>query len=434
MHIEYITHASLMCRTEKTRLLTDPFFFMERLFASVMTHFPPRELDPEHLGTIDFLFSSHDHDDHCDVNTLRIIRDRVKTALIPEERAKLLGRYRFLGYADVRCLKNGVTERLNDELALTCFWSDPVDSLLVVEMAGKTLIHLNDCHPTEELVRRVRERFSIDYLFLLYTGAQELLYPLMLDEPPAEIERRCREKEDVVFAERLRIIDGIAPRVVVPYSMTMAYIQPDQQWINEAYRLTPPLFAERLAQVRPEQRCWSLEPGDVIDTSDDTIARYRPESLWGKDLAEYARNLAAYSRSAVADGSIDLFTAGEPELCDAPWRAFLEKRMQRPLTAMLEDRRLLFHVAGATRTRAYLADFGKRTVEAYEPAQAPADADFEITLPPFLAMVTTTGMVDGFSLVHSHRIRFKRNAPLPRPMTEVEEVGFLANLYCALCE
>jgi ABC-type transport system involved in multi-copper enzyme maturation permease subunit len=78
---------------------------------------------------------------------------------------------------------NLVLEKLNDDLSVTCFWSDPVDSILVAEMGGRTLIHMNDCRPTEDLMREVGKRFSVDYLFLLYTEVARRTVHAIVSKP-----------------------------------------------------------------------------------------------------------------------------------------------------------------------------------------------------------------------------------------------------------
>ena len=435
MKIEYVTHASLLCRTEQTTLLTDPFFFLSPMYATLIGHFPPRELAPAHFGTIDYLFSSHIHDDHCDENTLALLRDRVKTVLLPGERPQLEARYRHVGYTDIRLLAHGVTQKLNDEMSVTCFWSDPVDTILVVQLGDKTLIHVNDCRPTAALMKEVGERFSVDYLFLLYTEAQVLLYPLLLDLPEEEIESMCVRKEEGFFADRLSIIDAIAPRVVIPYSMTLSYFQPDQRWVNRHYRLTPPMFKQRLAAARPDLACWVVEPGDVIETSTEAIEHYREESLWGRDVVEFEGNIAAYAETAIADGTVPRFQPGEIDTIDAPFRSFLNDRMTRPLGPLLDGRKFLFHVVGATRRASYLANFASSEVRTYGDGDSlPTDTFIEITLPPAILQLTLARAMDPFSVVHSHRIRFKRNGELPRQMWPREEAFFYLDTYMALCE
>jgi len=83
MQIEYVTHASLLVRDSGFKLLTDPFYFFDPFVASFMCHFPPREIKPADFGTIDYLYSSHIHPDHSHPDTLKLLRQSVRHAVLP---------------------------------------------------------------------------------------------------------------------------------------------------------------------------------------------------------------------------------------------------------------------------------------------------------------------------------------------------------------
>jgi len=90
MRIEYVTHASLLLKSNGLSFLTDPFFFpeLDPVTAPCIRNFPPREIVPADFGRIDFLFSSHEHDDHCQRESLAALKDQVETAVIPAERSE----------------------------------------------------------------------------------------------------------------------------------------------------------------------------------------------------------------------------------------------------------------------------------------------------------------------------------------------------------
>src|SRR4029078_1919707 len=137
--------------------------------------------------------------------------------------------------------------------------------------------------------------------------------PLFLDRPEEELEALARERELAFFDEQFLRIMALRPRVVVPYSYTNTYSQPDQLQLNGYARMPPSLFANAFRARQSSTECWVLQPGDVIDTATDTVESIRPESLWGSDLPEFLQNIKSYSESI--QGTLPSLDPEEPECC-----------------------------------------------------------------------------------------------------------------------
>lgn len=406
MEIEYVTHASLMVRSEAFRLLTDPFYFFDDGVRDVMCHFPPRPLHEEDFGRLDFVYSSHVHPDHSHPATLSRLRDRIDTVLLPAERPELETRYRDLGFRDVVLLESGKTLQLRDGLGVTSFWDGPVDSVLVVEGEGRTLLHQNDCRLKMRTVAEMAERFRIDYAFLNYTWIQDP-YPLLLPRPDEELTRLVEQKERDCLAYQLGCVDLLAPRIVVPYSMTMTYFQPDQIHLNGYGRMTPPIFAKRLRERRGKVECWTLQPGDVIDTESDRVRRFRVENLWGDDLDEYLRNVAHYSQSHREQ--LPPFVLGDADACDATLKAHFVERLRLPFLPFLAGRRVGLRVVGDRGERRYALDLRQREIqELHEPVSGENGSEYlRITIPASTLLAILERAYDPFSALFSYRIRFQ---------------------------
>ena len=86
VEIEYVTHAALLLRSARARLLTDPFFYpeLDPLLAPGVRNFPPRAIDPAALGRLDYAFSSHEHHDHCHPETLARLAPQIGTVLLDD--------------------------------------------------------------------------------------------------------------------------------------------------------------------------------------------------------------------------------------------------------------------------------------------------------------------------------------------------------------
>jgi UDP-MurNAc hydroxylase len=407
VEIEYVTHASLRLTSGGRTLLTDPFYWLDPLPAACMNHFPPRELALEHFGRIDYLHSSHLHPDHSHPATLRALRDKVGTALLPAGRAELVERYRGLGYERVVLLENGRTLVLDEGLRVTCWWSDAVDTCLVVEMDGITVLHLNDCLPEAETVRAMAARHRIDYAFVLYTSAQEL-YPFLLPYPLAELERLGRAREEAFLVDQLARIEALDPRFVVPYSMTMTSFDVA---LNGLGRLTPPLFAARVGR-RP---CLVVQPGDVIEGESARIRPVRDENLWGETIEEYLANVSRAVPPTPFDPGL---VAGLDEKLAAVLKAFLRSRPDGEMAAYMPAlaKGVLLRVEGRDGTRAWHVCHEAGTLR--EVRGAGPFALVEMTIPASHLRALLDGEYDPYSLLFLYKMRFRLHRAKLDPETE----------------
>jgi len=409
VRIEYVTHASLFLQASHTNLLTDPFYWFDATSAPLMMHFPPRALQPEQFGTIHYVYSSHVHPDHSHPETIALLKDRIETVLLPAHRPLLEERYRQLGCSAVRLLQNGVTVALDGGLEVTSYWCDPVDTCLVASLDGKVVLHLNDCLLDLATVRRIAERHRIDYAFVLYTSAQDL-YPFLLPRSEEERQELARVREETFLDKQLQRLEMLQPRMVIPYSMTMTYHQPDQIQLNGYHRLVPPQFRQKLLQRLPDMRCEVVQPGDVIDTDSDVTDRYRVEDMWGETLAAYLANVTAYADSRRHE--FPAFDWGQASAVHPRLLRHLEATFQTDaalyLLLCLPEPVIALHVRGQADEQSYIVDLRESRVLPWSEDANPSY--LEITMPASLAQVMLDGVYDPFSLLFSHRFTFKLNS------------------------
>jgi hypothetical protein len=414
VEIEYVTHASLLLRSSggssATNLLLDPFFYpeLDPILAPSVRNFPPRDLDPEGFGQLRFVFSSHEHHDHCHPETLARLADRITTVVLPADRPVLEARYRDLGFRDLVFLENRTPRALGAGLTVTSYWDDPIDSALVVEMDGKVVLHANDCKLEPATLADIARRTPVDYAFLCSTSTQEL-FPLILPRPPAELFALAAEREEAFFESELARIDALRPRVVLPYSYTASYVEAGQLHLNGYGRITPPLYRERLRARLPDVDCWVLQPGDVIDTQAHAIRPIREANLWGRDLPEFRANLAAYSRDL--QDRLPRFDAGDAAVCDAPLRRHLEARLARGIPEKrifdLLDGAVAIVVEGTAGSRRLVVDVGAGTLSSRE-------AGLSIHMPAALMQSMLAGAYDPFMILYTYRVTFAPGRALAR--------------------
>lgn len=434
VEIEYVTHASLLIQSPDVRLLLDPFYYpeLDPILAPSVRNFPPRDIDAERFGRVDFVFSSHEHHDHCHPETLAQLKRCVGKVLLPAARPALAARYLNVGLDDIVYLENRVPVELGHGLVVTSYWDDPIDSMLLIELDGIVILHGNDCMAEIATYSEIAQRRPVDYGFLCSTSIQQL-YPLLLPRRPAELERLASEREEQFFEAQLERIDALGPRVLLPYAYTATYVEPDQVALNCYGRLTPPMFRDRLLARRPQLTCWALEPGDVIETTIRTVRPIRSERLWGKDLAEYRRNLVAYSQSL--QGVLPKFDAGDPDGCDPQLRAHLAERLAGgvPHAELFScvNHAVVIHVVGTMRTTSHHVDVRRGVAAPWERGRADQAVPLlEISMPASLMQSMLAGAYDPFMILYTYKVRFKPHPFLGRRRftAQQEYVLFMAVL------
>jgi UDP-MurNAc hydroxylase len=410
MQIEYVTHASLSLRAQGITLLTDPFYFFDEIAGSFLRHFPPRHIEADTFGRLDYVYSSHIHLDHSHPETLEVLKDKIGTVLLPSRRPSLERRYRDLGFDDIILLENGKPQALRGGIEVTSYWSDPVDSALVVRMDGITVLHQNDCVLDTDTINEIAKRYAIDYAFIWYTSSQSLC-PLLLPRTEAELDRLAQAREDTNFLRQVECVDILKPKVVAPYSMTMTYVNADQIWLNGIGRLTPVTFKERLAALRPEQRCIVVQPGDIVDTESDTVRPYRDSNLWGTDLRSYLDNIAEYARN---EPSIDqAFICGDLEAVDAQVHAHFRKRFETQFAQHLQGQVIALTLRGDAGERSYFIDTqGKKLITDLAEANRRGQPLLKVTMPAVAFLWLISKKWDPFHILFCRRIEFDFSHPL----------------------
>jgi len=403
MKIEYVTHASIKVCTGDEVLLLDPFYFFDDFMGSFMCHYPPRELSPESFPEIDYLFSSHIHPDHCHAHTLELIREKIHHLLLPDERLGLVKLYKNLGYPDPCLLGNEETVTLSETLKLTTYWDGTVDTALIIEADGCTILHQNDCRLSSDTMRRIAQRHEIDFFFLLYTSSQSL-FPFILDRTVEERGALAEEREQGLLNYQVSCIEILKPKVVVPYSMTMTFTQDAGMHVNSHWRFTPHTFCDALTQRCPDIHCLIMHPGDSIEISagDYTLATAgRTRDLWGKTKDEYVANVTRFlteNRALLPD-----FVYGSADEALHSLEKQATRRLAVSAPAGIQGKVVTLNIIGDNSRQTLSLNLADQSIA---PVSGPADPYLVINIPASVVDMLVKGEIDPFVALYTHEVSF----------------------------
>ena len=226
MRVRYIYSACIEIETPDVRILTDPWF-TDGAYDGSWHQFPKLEAPLDTLREPDLIYISHIHPDHYDPVFLRALFDRFgkKPVLIPAfERNYLALKARHDGI-DVTPTTEAVFGGTNLHIVPNIIPSESdIDSALIVNAAGNTVLNLNDCIWNDQHVAQLRGILAgyteeVDLVAVAYTGAGP--YPQTYYDPVQDREdlvREAEKKKQVFFARYRRYCEAFPSKKHLPFA------------------------------------------------------------------------------------------------------------------------------------------------------------------------------------------------------------------------
>jgi UDP-MurNAc hydroxylase len=234
MRVTYYGQACTLIEAAGVRILTDPWL-TEGAYQGTWFHTHVLEeagVTPATIPRdIDYLFLSHEHEDHTDLATLRTLRPGVPV---------LIGRFgtpkfrRFLegvGALDVREVPFGEPVKLGSGVTATILGTAEYtnDSAILVEADGCRMFNETDCKlPYADLERL--GKLGIDIGFYMFSGAN--WFPMMYDYPPEVQRERVRRRRQSLLRGFVQRVKLTRPRIAVPAAGPCTVLDPELLWLN----------------------------------------------------------------------------------------------------------------------------------------------------------------------------------------------------------
>jgi UDP-MurNAc hydroxylase len=238
MRVTYFGQASTLIEVAGKKILTDPWLTEGAYFGMWFhTHLLAEAgVRPETFPKdIDYLFLSHEHQDHVDPATLRHFSPQIPVLICQFVTPKFRRYVEGLGFHHIWEIPSGQRVDLGNEVAVTILGSAEYtnDAALLVEGDGCTLLNETDCKLSYPDLERLGHQ-DIDIGFYMFSGAN--WYPMMYDYPD-EVQKVlvCRRRRSLLrsLVQRVKVTQ---PRVVVPAAGPCTILDPDCLWLNSEDR------------------------------------------------------------------------------------------------------------------------------------------------------------------------------------------------------
>lgn len=273
MKIEYVCHACLAIETADLRIATDPWF-QGPAYCGQWNVFP-KPVNTQILDNTQVILLSHGHEDHFHAPTLQTLPRQARVLYPYGWYGGIKSYLKELGFPESAEAISHRTIQLSPETSVTYLLNN-LDSIIVIETQGKVFINVNDAlhsYPrkiVDSFVEYIHERWpSIDTVFCGFGGAS--YFPNTVHCPGKNDLEIAQAREQMFVHAFCRIVNGLKPKVAVPFAADFALLRDDQRWINEARfprSRVPAYYREVFGDSPDNPQILEMYPGDVLNDNE----------------------------------------------------------------------------------------------------------------------------------------------------------------------
>jgi UDP-MurNAc hydroxylase len=314
MQITYLGHAGFLVETEQAIVVMDPWLSPEGAFDSGWFQFPcNHHLAPAVRETLGhsrkqkFVYISHEHHDHYDLNFLKtlpvsdltFVVPRFERAILREELAEIHpGAIIACAHGQQVDIPGGYLKLYMDDAGLNR------DSGILLKADGQAFLNLNDCKLYDEVSAINKAEGPIAVLTCQFSGAT--WHPTCYDYPPEEYARISRQKMASKFETVARTIDTLRPGIYLPSAGPACFLDPTLLHLNfQPVNIFPRAhkFLDYLRQRSPgaDTQLFDIMPGDILETLTKQLEASGTERVDEEHFAGYIRAYASRYSDYFAD-------------------------------------------------------------------------------------------------------------------------------------
>lgn len=217
---------------------------------------------------LDYVFLSHEHQDHVDPETIRHMSPDVPVLIckFPSDRFK---RYlQSLGLRNIQECPPGEERDLGDGLKVTILGTAEYtnDSAIFVEAEGCRLFNETDCKPSFQDLEKVAAK-GIDIGLYMFSGAN--WFPMLYDYDDQRMLELIKRRRAGLLKGLVQRVRSTRPRIAVPGAGPCTVLDPALMHLNSEERgifIDPRLALEALTRAELPAEGLYLAASDVWDS------------------------------------------------------------------------------------------------------------------------------------------------------------------------
>jgi L-ascorbate metabolism protein UlaG (beta-lactamase superfamily) len=278
MNVQLIGHATVLMNSENFSLICDPWLKGDYVNNCTVWQFPPREFGIETINKFKYIYISHDHEDHCNAETLKFINKKTPIFILRfNENKNLIKRLTSMNFTNVTEIEGWKKYEIDEDTSITIFPSDLgyVDSSALISHKNFVIYHGNDNVLYPETVKKISKISNIDIAFMPYAGFSG--FPSCY-EFSDEIKNKLAEKKKNERLESFyECVEALNPKKVVPAAGDLIIVGENKAWANYFDRASP-IEAIEKAPKNIKDKMLDMRPGDIY--SHKGIIKYKKKNNW----------------------------------------------------------------------------------------------------------------------------------------------------------
>jgi UDP-MurNAc hydroxylase len=238
MRVTYYGQACILVEAGGTKILTDPWL-TEGAYQGTWFHthvLAEAGVTPETFRKdIDYLFLSHEHQDHTDVATLKHFPREIPLLICCFATPKFRNYLTQMGFTNIREVNSGDEIDLGEGVSVTIFGTAEYtnDSAILIEHQGVRVFNETDCKLAYSDMQRIGQR-GIDIGFYMFSGAN--WYPIRYDYTDEVMRKLVLRRRGALLRSLVQRVKLTKPRIAVPAAGPCTVLDPDMLWMNDEER------------------------------------------------------------------------------------------------------------------------------------------------------------------------------------------------------
>ena len=290
MKITYVTQACVLIEVNNKKILCDPWL-VGPCWAGNLWHYPPPKREPESFTNIDYIYFSHGHEDHFQLESIRRLPEETKNSevLISDyDKPYWENAVRDAGFKNISMLEHNAVFDLDSEIKLHMLRNDEGDddSSIVIEADNSTVFFQTDNIMSYKEAERLGNKFDIDLFFTIPTLTG--VFPAFFDFEPKIMMKLAEKKQMSSIKYSTELMRLLKAKTAIPYACDLCYFG-DLYFANELHMSDKEKYANYVKETIPDSEVIIMNPDDEIDIKDKKFTtNLSPPEFTKENLASYA--------------------------------------------------------------------------------------------------------------------------------------------------
>lgn len=304
MNLEFISNTGFYLENQGVVLGMD-LWFTQGAFEGSWFHYPPLRETKYKIQDCKYIYVSHIHPDHCDFNALRKA-NKDTLFIVPNYFKNLLERkLNSFGFKNVLSMAPGESKEIGDGLKIEMFGQfsnnlfheaaigSLIDSSIMIEWGGKTILNCNDNYLTPEWAEKIKSRWShVDLLLAPHSASGP--YPASFRNLSLEEKQDKASYLQTTYIDHFAdVVDIVSPTMVVPCAAEYAIVG-EQYEKNPYIGLAEPIEAVKTIEKRNREKdkpvkAFHMDCGTILNLETGALEGQTPRILGMEDKVEFAK-------------------------------------------------------------------------------------------------------------------------------------------------